>query len=191
MLQFLLSNGETISQISDLIGSKWAEILGWISIPTVATALLTCVFKLIITCISKKIASKNIKPLAQKVEEAKDTLLETTNKVEKMFDEKIQTYTNLVESKITECMNKYTQQKQVAFNKIINGEKEIQELLENVEEKVVVVENFAEKVQEAKTFEETKEIIEPVIEEIQKEIKPIIEEKKEDATEDENDPMLR
>lgn len=180
MVQFLLSAGEKISQISDLIGDKWGEILGWISIPTAATTLIACIFKLITAGVSKKIASKNIKPLANKVTEAKDTLLETVNKVEKLFDEKLQKFSVLVESKIAECFKEYSRSKQIAFDKIVNGEQKIQEVLQKVEAETIKLESIAEEIQKAETVEDIEKAVEPII----KEQEVIVETKEETDTDD-------
>lgn len=185
MLQMLLNAGTTINQISDLFSDKWAEILGLISIPTIATALIVSVIKLISSCISKKIASKNIKPLADKVSEAKNALIEGIDSIEKKFNAKLEEYTAVVEAKFNECVANYTKAKQVAFNKLIEGEAEIQETLKEVEQVQAEIVELDKEIQECETVEEIVEIVEPKVE-------PIIEEiKQEEPAEDNEDYLLR
>lgn len=169
MLQMLLNAGTTINQISDLFSDKWAEILGLISIPTIATALIVSVIKLISSCVSKKIASKNIKPLADKVSEAKNALIDGIDSIEKKFNAKLEEYTAVVETKFNECVANYTKAKQVAFNKLIEGEADIQETLKEVENAQTEIVELDKEIQECETVEEIVEIVEPVIEEVKQE----------------------
>lgn len=163
MVQFLLSASQTISQISDLIGSKWAEILGWVSIPTVGSALIVSIIKLISSCISKKIASKNLKPIASKVEEAKNDLINSVDQIEKKFNSKLEDYSVLMENKFNECFAKYSEAKQVAFNKLIEGEAEVQETLKDVEEVKIKIESVAQEIEKCETVEAVQEVVEPIV----------------------------
>ena len=168
---FLLDSATKIAEISDLISTKWLEILGWISIPTIVTTLICCIFKLVTSAVSKKIASKNIKPLASKVEEAKEFMRETANELKTLFENNINHYADLTEQKINDAFEKYEKAKQEAYQKIM----QLEEAIEKPNEIVGTV-------QEQPIVEEIKE--EPIIEE------PIVEEVKEEIV-DAVDPLTR
>lgn len=163
-MSFLLTTSESISNFMSIISDKWLEILGWISIPAVATALVVCSFKLITAIIGKKIGAKSIKPLANKVEELKGVV----DGIEKKFNDKIEEYSNKMQDVYNKSFEKYSKAKQFAFAKMFEGEEKLKELAQQIESTKTELKAEAEE-----KVEEIKEEVSPVVEEVQQ----VIEEK--------------
>ena len=167
-MSFLLNTSDTVSKVMTVISDKWVEILGWISIPAVATAFVVCLFKLITAIVGKKIGAKSIKPLANKVEELKAIV----DSVENKFNEKIEEYSNKMQEVYNKSFEKYSKAKQMAFAKMFEGEAVLKELAQKIEQTKEELKEVTEKV-----TEKVEDVAEPVIEEVQE----IVEEKVEQA----------
>ena len=151
-MTFLLDSANELAKWSDLLSSKWAEILGWISIPTVVSALIVCIFKLITACVSKKISKKSIKPLADKVEEVKSMFSESLEELKNIFENNIEDYSSVIEAKINNALQKYEEAKKIAYEEIMQGE-EFSDILKDIKPETIVGEFIEEPINDEKEEE--------------------------------------
>ncbi len=180
---YLLEVASKITEISDLITSKWAEILGWISIPSIVTALIVCSFKLITAKMSQKIAKKNIQPLINEVQNAKEIFNNTCEQLKNEFDSKLIEYENAVKQGIVNGFTTYEEKKNEICAEILNADEAVKEMVGEIETKTIdILENYEIGINDA--IEEPAEIVEQKIEE------PIVE-NAEINVEEEIDPFAR
>lgn len=188
MIFQLLEIGTKITEISDLITNKWAEVLGWISIPTIGTALIVCLFKLITAKLSQKIAKKNIQPLVDEVEKAKTIFSETSENLKNEFECKLKEYENVVKNSIENGFATYEEKKNEVCAEIINADETLKSMVGEIEPKVI---NILEKCEDVKN--EVLEIVEENVSEIienQEELPKVIEENNSEEIK-EVDPFAR
>lgn len=160
MIFQLLEIGSKITEISDLITNKWAEILGWISIPTIATALIVCLFKLITAKISQKIAKKNIQPLVNEIDNAKLLINETCERLKTEFESKLIEYENVVKNSIEAGFANYEKAKAEICEELINADEELRAMVGEIKPKVIeLLEEYEPKVEETIIEEEKQEEI--------------------------------
>lgn len=164
-MYYLLDIASDVAKLSDLITEKWAEVLGWIAIPTVSVTLICCLFKIITAIINKKISKKSIKPLSDKVVEAKEAFLNTAEEIKQTFSNNINEYSCIIENKVANAIKNYEEEKRKIYNEIMKSNLELKNAIGDVLE-------IPKDVVEAPKIEETKLIEEPKIEEEIKEEQP-------------------
>ena len=148
MFNFLLEVTTKMTEISDLITDKWLEILGWLSIPTIGTALIVGLIKIIVTCIQRKINKKSIKPLTDEVRAVKDEFKNTVEDLKLTMNGKFDEYSASVERNIENGLNAYEKAKNDAYNKIIEQDENIKTLIGKIEPVKVEVEKYKEEAEE-------------------------------------------
>ena len=153
MIAYLLEITSKWTEISDLITSKWLEILGWISIPTIGTAIVVGIIKLIITCVQKKINKKSIKPIVDEVKKAREEFNNELKTIKEETSRQIDEYKNAVEKGIKKGLSSYENAKATAYNKIIAVNDDVKKLVGEVKPIVIDVQAKAEEVIEEKKTE--------------------------------------
>lgn len=148
MFNFLLEATSKMTEISDLLTDKWLEILGWLSIPTIGTALIVGLIKIIVTCIQRKINKKSIKPLTDEVRAVKDEFRNTVEDLKLTMNGKFDEYSASVERNIENGLNAYEKAKNDAYNKIIDQDENIKTLIGKIEPVKVEVEKYKEEAEE-------------------------------------------
>lgn len=184
----LLEITSKLTEIQDLITNKWLEVLGWISIPAIGTALVVGGIKLIITCVQKKINKKNIKPIADEVKKAREEFNNELKAIKEETSRQIEEYKNAIEKGIKKGLSSYENAKKTAYNKIIEVNNDVKKLVGEIKPVVIdikedvkndVVEVTEEIVNNVKeTYNEIKEEVSQVIENVSRETNEIKEEVK-------------
>lgn len=173
-MYYLLDIASDVAKLSDLITEKWAEVLGWIAIPTVSVTLICCLFKIITAIINKKISKKSIKPLGDKVVEAKEALLNTVADIKQTFSNNINEYSCIIENKVATAIKNYEKEKRKIYNEIMKSNLELKNAIGDVLE-IPKETKEEEKTIEQEKVENTNFVEEPKIEEEIKEEQPATE----------------
>lgn len=155
------------TEIADLLTEKWVEVLGWISIPAISTALIVGIIKIITTCINKKINKNGYNEVNAKIDGVVNQVNSTLKEMKEFYNEGLENYTNITENKINCALDKYEESKKDAYKKIMRLNQDLNDKVGELKEKVIEVKGEAQEVAQGK------------IEEVQEEVQNIVEEAKE------------
>lgn len=118
-ITLLAQSAEWLQKASDFCSTNWSRILGWISIPTIASILLTYVLKFIFLAVQNKKIRKANQPLVDKLTEIKATLPTAFDNLftqsSTMFADGMKALTERVDR----LFNQYNAQAQAQFEKIM------------------------------------------------------------------------
>ncbi len=118
-ITLLASTTEWLQKASDFCSQNWAKILGWISIPTIASVLVTYVLKFIFLAIQNKRIKKTNQPLIDKLTEIKEAL---PNAVDSLFASSSAMFNNgmkVLTEKVDRMYNQYNAQARAQFEKVM------------------------------------------------------------------------
>lgn len=167
------------TEIADLLTEKWVEILGWISIPAIATALIVGIIKIITTCINKKISKSSLNEVNAKIEGVVNQVNSTLKEMKEFYDNGLDNYTSIVETKVNSVLDKYEETKKVAYQRIMDLNSELNEKVGELKEKTIEATEKAEEIVDNKV-EELEDKAEEVVEqakEVVEQAKEVVEEK--------------
>ena len=159
MISTLMSVSEIFTQFSDILANYWDKVLVIVGGTAGATTISILIIRWIWGLISAKIGKKSINMFLGKVAE---------------FESKVTDLPNLINTAVSEQLNKYQVNLTAKFN---NALKQYNEIKQAVYTKVTQENEKAEQIlRELKTTKlELKTEIEPIVEEIKETIEPIIE----------------
>lgn len=118
-ITLLAQSAEWLQKASDFCSTNWSRILGWISIPTIATVCLTYILKFIFLAIQTKKIKKANTPLVDKLVEIKTALPEAFNTFFKSSSDIISGGIKDLDAKVERMFNQYNAQLKAQYEQIM------------------------------------------------------------------------
>lgn len=155
---------------SDFISVHWGEVTAIFASSGFAIVLIKFLLNLILTRVNAKNTQKINAPIVAKFDEIKAQVDTMEAKVKQAFEEGVQTYTQIIRDEFSALMSKYQEVKQAIYKEVVEGNEDVEQLLNELENVIVEVNEKVEKIAETE-IAEIKAETELVEEEIKEDVK--------------------
>lgn len=159
MINILFSASEFFTQFSDILANYWDKVLVIVGGTAGATTISILIIRWIWGLISAKIGKKSINMFLSKVAEFESKVTDLPNLINTAVSEQLNKYQVNLTAKFNNALKKYNETKQTVYTKVTQENEKAEQILRELKA----------------TTLELKTEIEPIIEEVKETVEPIIE----------------
>jgi uncharacterized protein YdcH (DUF465 family) len=164
MINILFSASEIFTQFSDILANYWDKILVIVGGTAGATTISILIIRWIWGLISAKIGKKSINMFLSKVAEFESKVTDLPNLINTSVSEQLNKYQVNLTAKFNNALKQYNETKQAVYTKVTQENEKAEQILRELKTTTLELKTEAEPI-----IEEIKETIEPIIENVSRE----------------------
>ena len=164
MINILFSASEFFTQFSDILANYWDKVLVIVGGTAGATTISILIIRWIWGLISAKIGKKSINMFLSKVAEFESKVTDLPNLINTAVSEQLNKYQVNLTAKFNNALKKYNETKQTVYTKVTQENEKAEQILRELKETTLELKTEVEPI-----IEEIKETVEPIIENVSRE----------------------
>lgn len=164
MISTLMSVSEIFTQFSDILANYWDKVLVIVGGTAGATTISILIIRWIWGLISAKIGKKSINMFLSKVAEFESKVTDLPNLINTAVSEQLNKYQINLTAKFNNALKQYNETKQAVYTKVTQENEKAEQILRELKSTTLELKTEAEPI-----VEEIKETIEPIIENVSRE----------------------
>ena len=164
MISTLMSVSEIFTQFSDILANYWDKVLVIVGGTAGATTISILIIRWIWGLISAKIGKKSINMFLSKVAEFESKVTDLPNLINTAVSEQLNKYQVNLTAKFNNALKQYNETKQAVYTKVTQENEKAEQILRELKSTTLELKTEAEPI-----VEEIKETIEPIIENVSRE----------------------